>query len=225
MNQTFPNIKFVINDKLYNKDPESSELGKSIIMHSIELIDELGYEQFTFKKLGEVIKSNESSIYRYFDSKHNLLIYLCSWYWLWLDYQIMVSLMNSYSIDEKLKSILRHIVEVCPDNKITAHINETKLQNIVIAEFHKTFMTKAVEEENKMGFYLVYKNIVYRLIKIIVEINPDYQYAESLASTVVQGSLHQHFLRLHLKTITNFKNDDEMVQFYYDLIVNTLKYK
>jgi hypothetical protein len=86
-------------------------------------------------------------------------------------------------------------------------------------------MTKAVEEENKMGFYLVYKNIVYRLIKIIVEINPDYQYAESLASTVVQGSLHQHFLRLHLKTITNFKNDDEMVQFYYDLIVNAIKYK
>lgn len=76
MNQLSQQIKFVINEKLYNKDPESSDLGKSIIKHSIELLDELGYEQFTFKKLGEVIKSNESSIYRYFESKHNLLIYL-----------------------------------------------------------------------------------------------------------------------------------------------------
>lgn len=208
---------------MYNKDPESSDLGKSIIKYSIELLDELGYEQFTFKKLGEVINSNESSIYRYFDSKHNLLIYLCSWYWLWIDYQIMMSFTNSYSIDDKLKLILKHVVEVSPDYITTEHINETKLQNIVIAEFHKTFMTKAVDEENKMGFYLVYKNVIFRLIKLINQINPDYNYAESLASTVIQGSLHQHFLRLHLKTITNFKKDDEMIQFYYDLIINTLK--
>lgn len=223
MNQISQHIKFVINDKLYNKDPESSDLGKSIIKYSIELLDELGYEQFTFKKLGEVINSNESSIYRYFDSKHNLLIYLCSWYWLWIDYQIMMSFTNSYSIDDKLKLILKHVVEVSPDYITTEHINETKLQNIVIAEFHKTFMTKAVDEENKMGFYLVYKNVIFRLIKLINQINPDYNYAESLASTVIQGSLHQHFLRLHLKTITNFKKDDEMIQFYYDLIINTLK--
>jgi len=216
-------FKFLINDNLYNKDPESTDLGKSIIKHSIDIIEAIGYEQFTFKKLGEVILSNESSIYRYFENKHNLLIYLCSWYWLWIDYQIMMRFMNSHTLDDKLKNVLKIIIEVCPENDLNDHVNETKLQRIVIAEFHKTFMTKAVDEENKMGFYLVYKNIIFRIINLINEINPDYKYAESLASTVVQGSLHQHFLRLHLKTITTFKNDNEMFQFYYDLIINSLK--
>lgn len=48
-------FKFIINDKLYNKNPESTDLGKNIIKTSIVLIEEMGYEQFTFKKLGEAI--------------------------------------------------------------------------------------------------------------------------------------------------------------------------
>ena len=70
------NLKIAVPDKIYIKDPESSELGKRIIEHSIELIDEIGFDSFTFKKLGLKIGSNESSIYRYFESKHKLLLYL-----------------------------------------------------------------------------------------------------------------------------------------------------
>ena len=59
-------IHITINPELYTKDPESSDLGKRIIASSIEMINELGFESFTFKKLGTAINSNESSIYRYF---------------------------------------------------------------------------------------------------------------------------------------------------------------
>ena len=38
-------------NKIFIKDPESSELGKRIIEHSILLIDEIGFDSFTFKKL------------------------------------------------------------------------------------------------------------------------------------------------------------------------------
>ena len=69
-------INITINPDLYTKNPDSSELGKKIVSKSIEMINELGYEAFTYKKLGVAIGSNESSIYRYFDSKHALLIYL-----------------------------------------------------------------------------------------------------------------------------------------------------
>jgi hypothetical protein len=48
-------------------------------------------------------------------------------------------------------------------------------------------------------------------------------YKESLASTIVQGALHQHFLSLHLKTITNFNENIDKTNFYYELIMNTLK--
>ncbi len=54
---------------VYLKNPESSDLGLKIISNSIEMVNELGFESFTFKKLGERIESPESSIYRYFENK------------------------------------------------------------------------------------------------------------------------------------------------------------
>ena len=70
MDAILSNISIAINEKLYVKNPETSNLGKKIIENSILLIDEIGFENFTFKKLGDRIGSNESSIYRYFESKH-----------------------------------------------------------------------------------------------------------------------------------------------------------
>ena len=67
-------ININVSDALYLKNPESSELGKSILTNSILLINELGFETFTFKKLGEKMTSPESSIYRYFENKHMLLL-------------------------------------------------------------------------------------------------------------------------------------------------------
>jgi len=74
-------LQIVISPELYTKNPESSDLGKKIVSKSIEMIDALGFEDFTFKKLGIKIGSNESSVYRYFESKHALLVYLINWYW------------------------------------------------------------------------------------------------------------------------------------------------
>ena len=67
------NIKIVLNEGLYVKEPQDSELGRKIIKHSILLIDKLGFESFTFKKLANEIQSTEASIYRYFENKHLLL--------------------------------------------------------------------------------------------------------------------------------------------------------
>ncbi|MGZ5010791.1 MAG: TetR/AcrR family transcriptional regulator, partial [Methylobacter sp.] len=65
-----------MNDKLFLRDPEQSELGKKIILHSIQLIHKNGFEAFTFKKLAEAIGTTEAGIYRYFENKHRLLIYI-----------------------------------------------------------------------------------------------------------------------------------------------------
>jgi hypothetical protein len=46
-------IKFDINEKIFLRNPESSELGKLMVKKSIDLIYELGFEQFTFKKLAK----------------------------------------------------------------------------------------------------------------------------------------------------------------------------
>ena len=97
------NIKISVPDKIFIKDPESTKLGKRIIEHSILLIDEIGFDSFTFKKLGKQIGSNESSIYRYFDSKHKLLLYLTSWYWAWIEYQLVFATHNISDPKEKIK--------------------------------------------------------------------------------------------------------------------------
>lgn len=217
MENLLSNIKIAVNDKLYVKDPETSELGKKIIQNSIILIDEIGFEQFTFKKLGEKIQSNESSIYRYFENKHKLLVYLSSWYWTWIDYNLVFSTANITNAEEKLEKAIHIVTQNITDDLNTPNINEAILNRIIISEFTKTFLTKEVDEENKEGFFLVYKHVVNRLIEIIKEVNPNYSYAKSLASSIVEGALHQQFLKQHFKTITNFKETDDISVFFIDL--------
>ncbi|WP_396162395.1 TetR/AcrR family transcriptional regulator [Flavobacterium sp.] len=216
------NVKITINEKLYVKDPETSELGRNILKNSILLIDEIGFEAFTFKKLGEKIQSNESSIYRYFENKHKLLVYLSSWYWSWIEYNLVFATHNITNPEEKLIISLKIITQNIVDDKNTPHIDESILNRIIISDFSKTLLTKDVDEENKEGFFLVYKRLIYRLTETISLVNPNYPYAKSLASSVVQGALHQHYLKDHFKTITNLSEKDCLSDFYIDMIKKTL---
>ena len=223
MDAVLSNLKIQVNDKIYLKDPETSVLGKKIIQESIILIDEIGFEDFTFRKLGERIGSNESSIYRYFDSKHKLLLYLSSWYWSWIECKLLFATTNISNPAEKLNRAITVVTEKIIDDRETIHINEFILNKIIIAEFTKNLLTKEVDGENKEGFFLLYERVINRLIDIIIEVNPEYSFAKSLASAVVEGALHQHFLKDHLKTITNCTSNDSVTEFYIDLIEKTLR--
>ena len=223
MQNILSNIIISVNDKLYVKNPETSDLGKKIIEQSILLIDEIGFENFTFKKLGEKINSNESSIYRYFESKHNLMLYLSSWYWGWIEYRLAFATTNISDSMERLKKGITIVTEKIEDDSATQHINESILNKIIIQEFTKTLLTKEVDEENKKDFFIVYKRVINRIVELIADVNPNYAFAKSLASSIVEGALHQHFLKNHLKTITNCSETISPTDFYIDLIEKTLK--
>ncbi|WP_428224319.1 TetR/AcrR family transcriptional regulator [Flavobacterium sp.] len=222
MKNLISNFRITVHDKLYVKDPETSDLGKKIIQHSILLIDEIGFELFTFKKLGERIQSNESSIYRYFENKHKLLLYLSSWYWAWMEYNIVFTTTNLQNPVEKLEKAIEIITQNVSDDLSTPHINEAILNHIIVSEFTKTFLTKEVDEENKEGFFIVYKRVILRIVEIIQEVNPAYKYARTLATTIIEGGLHQQFVKKHFKTITDFNPTDNISEFYIDLAKNTL---
>ncbi|WP_320815363.1 TetR/AcrR family transcriptional regulator [Flavobacterium sp.] len=222
MQNLLSNLKITINEKLYVKDPETSELGRKILKNSIILIDEIGFESFTFKKLGEKIQSNESSIYRYFENKHKLLIYLSSWYWSWIEYNLVFATHNISDSLNKLCISIKIITQNIIDDKNTPHIDESILNRIIISDFSKTLLTKDVDTENKEGFFLVYKRVINRLIDMITEVNPKYPYAKSLASSIVQGALHQHYLKDHFKTITNLSDKDCLSDFYIHMIKKIL---
>jgi AcrR family transcriptional regulator len=217
------NPKLNIHDKIYLKDPETSALGKKILQQSILLIDEIGFEAFTFKKLGERIDSNESSVYRYFENKHKLLLYFSSWYWSWVEFRLVFGVANLTAPAERLKIAVTLVTEDVADADISEHIDVRLLKRIIINNFMKTFLTKEVDEEIRSGFFQIYIRVIQRLAAIIKENIPDYKYAESLASSIVEGALHQQFLKGHLHDITSCNKGTTPTDFYLSLIDTILK--
>ncbi len=222
MHTLLSNLKININEKIYLKDPESSALGKRIVENSILLIDEIGFDAYTFKKLGTKIGSNESSIYRYFESKHKLLIYLASWYWTWLEYQLVFTTNSIDNTTAKIDKAINILARTTTVDSNFSHINEVILKRIVINEYSKSYLTKEVDKENKEGYFLVYKRLVTRLHDMILAIDSNYPYAFSLASTVIDGALHQHFLKDHFTTISDLKASDAPTNYFKDLVFKTL---
>ena len=223
MQSLLSNLKIAVPEKIYVKDPESSALGKRIIEHSIVLINNIGFDAFTFKKLGILISSNESSIYRYFESKHKLLLYLSSWYWAWIEYQLVFETHSISEKKEKLKKAIEIVTRTIKEDSNFSHINEVILNTIIINENSKSFLTKEVDQENKDGYFIIYKRIVQRLRDMIIAVSPNYKYPSSMASTIIEGSLHQHFLKDHFSSITDCKQDVSPSDFFVNLTFKTLK--
>ncbi len=223
MKRLLSNIKIHVNENIYQKDPETSELGKKIIENSILLIHEIGIENFTFKKLGVKIQSNESSIYRYFENKHKLLLYLTSWYWSWVEYQLVFSTFNINDTNHKLNKAIEVLTQSVELDTTYGHINEVLLHQIVINEFSKSYLTKEVDTENKEGYFSVYKRLISRFQEMIVDVNSDYPYSSSLASTIIEGSLYQSFLKDHFTSITDCESSDDIKNYFIHLVTKTLK--
>ncbi len=217
-------IQIDISSELYSKNPDSSELGQKIISKSIELINKVGFEAFTFKKLGQLINSPESSIYRYFENKHTLLIYLTSWYWIWTEYRLVFATANIDSPTERLKRAIEILTKpVLVDNSIS-YINEILLSEIIFCESLKAYYTKKVDEENKKGYFTAYKSVVQRISDIILEIAPKFEYPHILVSTVIEGAHQQKYFAEHLPVLTDVKkNSNTISEFYRQMVFKVIE--
>jgi AcrR family transcriptional regulator len=217
-------ISLAVNDKVYLKDPRSSKLGNKIVEGAIDLIDEIGFEEFTFRKLATAIDSTEASVYRYFENKHKLLVYLTLWYWGWLEYRLVFRLVNIEDPQERLNRAITAITETVEHDSDFMQIDEIKLDKIVITESSKIYMNKLVDSDNSKGFFKPYKDLVQRVCDIILEINPDYKYPHMLVTTCIEGAHHQRFFAEHLPRLTDIlPNEDAVSTFYLDLIKKAIK--
>jgi AcrR family transcriptional regulator len=223
MDKLLSSLKININDNIYIKDPESSDLGKRIIESSIILIDEIGFDSFTFKKLGIKLNSNESSIYRYFESKHKLLLYLTSWYWCWLEYQLVFATNNISDPVLKLEIAINILTKTTNLDANYSHIDEIILKRIIINEYSKSYLTKEVDSENKEGYFATFKRLVTRLKDIILSVNSNYQHPFSLASSVIDGALHMQFIKDHFSSISDFRETNEPTVYFKNLVFNAIK--
>ncbi len=218
-------VQIKMNEKLFLRDPEQSELGKKIIQNSILLIYKNGFEAFTFKKLALDIGSTEAGIYRYFENKHRLLIYLTAWYWSWLEYQVTFQTNNIQDPVVKLKMIIDLLATTVEDDIRTSYVDESLLHQIIITEGTKAYLTKRVSEDNKDHLFKPYKDLCAIIGKMILECNPHYKYPKSLASTIIEMAHFQNFFMTNLPSLTDFgenKDESEIVRFLEDLVFSSL---
>ncbi|MDO9275442.1 MAG: TetR/AcrR family transcriptional regulator [Lutibacter sp.] len=219
-------VQIKMNEELYLRNPESSELGKKIIEHGIQLIHKNGFEAFTFKKLADEINSTEASVYRYFENKHHLLIYIVAWYWSWLEYQISFQTNNLTNPIIKLKKIIKLLATSVEDDEKTNYVDESLLHQIIISEGSKVYLTKHVGEDNKHHFFQPYKELCAVIGTIISEFNPSYKYPKSLATTIIEMAHFQNYFMVNLPLLTDFgenKDETEIILFLEDLVFSSIK--
>lgn len=218
-------VQILVTERVYLRNPQDSDLGSRIISNSILLIDELGFEAFTFKKLAAKIGSTEASIYRYFENKHKLLIYLMSWYWNWLAYRLALNLSNIEIPDDRLKIAIQTISDPIEEDPAFVDINEKALFRIVIAESSKAYLSKEVDSDNREGYFGAFKNLTSLLKTIISEVNPNYPYPSSLASTIIETAHQQRFFAGHIPALCDCidSKKDEAGIFVISLALNSLK--
>ena len=204
-------ITLNINPKIYLKDPTTTSLGNKILEHGILLLDELGLEEFSFRKLATAISSTESSIYRYFENKHYLFIYILNWYWEWMSTRIDINLMNIDDPLIKLKKVIKTLVDSSSNNADAPFIDEEVLHRIVVREGAKAYHHKLVDDENAYGFFLSYKALCKKIGNVFLEINSKFGYPKALASTLVESANNNIYFAKHLPRLTDieFNNDNE----------------
>ncbi len=215
-----------MNEGLFLRNPENTELGRNIIKHGIQLIAQYGFEVFTFKKLAEDIGTTEAGIYRYFENKHLLLIYIIAWYWGWLEYQISFETNNITNPVVKLKKVIKLLATTVEDDATTSYVNESLLYQIVISEGSKAYLTKQVGEDNSHQFFKPYKDLCSVVGNIILECSPKYKYPRSLATTVIEMAHFQNFFMNNLPALTDFgknKTESNIILFLNDLVFSTIK--
>ncbi|MFN8673027.1 MAG: TetR/AcrR family transcriptional regulator [Candidatus Sericytochromatia bacterium] len=196
-------FRLKLDKALYIKDPEETILGKEIVSKSIELIYELGFEKFTLKKLANHINSNEPSIYRYFENKQQLLIYLLSWYWTWIEFNIDNNTRNIKDPRERIKIIIKIISNSLTYDAKFTHINEEKLGLIAIRSYQGLFINK------DKNIFSAFDSLCNKVSKVINELDSNYKLPKTIAISLIKIIQEQLFLKFNFPDMTELKDDND----------------
>jgi hypothetical protein len=219
-------LSFKVNEHIYLRDPESSELGKQIVKNAIDLIYELGFEHFTFKKLATKMSTTEASIYRYFENKHRLLLYILNWYWSYMEFLVDFTIQNIQDPKEKLIKIITLFTQSLPESLGQLDYNKSYFNQIVLSESSKVYLIKEVKEINSFQVFKPYKDLCNKVSEVMLSLNPTYAYSRSLSSTLIETAHSQQYFSKNLPRLTDISSEkDEKFVFNYlnQLVFSALK--
>lgn len=197
-----------MSDKLYLRDPQTTRTGQALITHSIRLIDQVGFENVTFKKIAAEMHSTEATIYRYFGNKFRLLQYLVDSYWTLINFQFGLHLNNITTPEEKLKVCI-HLLAGTRKFISVSSIDTNALQRIVISELDKTYLSRSIDKDYRNGLLDPFKETCSILSSLVREVNPQYPFPNSLVSTVLNAVTHQPFYSEHMPSFSDITADNK----------------
>ena len=154
------------------------------------------------------------------------MVYIISWYWGWLEFQIGYQTKNLTNPVSKLKNVITILATTVEDDLMTGHVDESILHQILISEGSKAFLTKQVSQDNKQEYFKPYKDLCNSVGDIILECNSKYKYPHSLASTIIEVAHLQNFFMHNLPSLTDFsksKNEDQIIAFLNDLVFSNIE--
>jgi len=197
-----PHVHLRPDPSLSLKDPEATELGRSILTEGLVLMDELGLEAFTFKKLAVQMGSTEVSLYKYFPNKQRLLQYYFQLYWLWLRQVCGRHAELAKDPREALEHVVGTICGVWPKDRPPVHLDPHALRSLVINEGMKSYLHKNVDDDNARRLFAPYKELSAFVAELMVACRKDVPMPRSFATTVIEMAHSLPFAMEHLPSLT-----------------------
>ena len=162
----------------------------------------------------------EASVYRYFENKHMLLVYLCSWYWDYLNYLIEIDTRNFSNPEKKLRIEIKTIVNSSSAQSPTDFIDQSKLHIVIAEHFFKAMFNITTSVTAKENLFANYRNLNYNLTSIVKEFNPKFKYPCAMASTIIKMSIDHSYYADQICSLTEITNCIKTKKYQIEEMIN-----
>ena len=187
---------------LHHRDPAASAVGERILKQGLFLMNELGLEAFTFKKLTEYAECTEATIYAYFPNKQRLLQYYFQLYWMWLDTHCQQQGRSLADPWKRVQGDIRALCGLWAKDAMAAQLDPRKLRALVIVEGSKSFMHRNVDEDNKLKLFQPYKDLSAHLAIELKACNKKCKHPRTFATMLIEMAHSLEFAMEHLPALT-----------------------
>jgi AcrR family transcriptional regulator len=219
-----PHVLLRPDPALFLRDPEATELGRSMLSEGLELMNELGLESFTFRKLASRMRSTEVTLYRYFPNKHRLLQYYFQLYWLWLRQLCGNQVEVAKDPEDALGRCVEAICGVWPKRLPELQLDPKALRLLVIDEGMKSYLHKQVDADNARRLFAPYKALSAFLADRLVACRADVPMPRSFATTVIEMAHSLPFAMEHLPSLTELSSRKDLRHLARHLLHRTITY-
>ena len=207
------------------RDP-ASPMGSRILSEGLVLMNGIGLEAFTFKKLAEQIGCTEVTVYHYFANKQRLLQYYFQVYWLWLATHCQQEGKGLKDPIERLRGDIKAICGMWPADARATQFDPHDLRRLVINEGSKSFMHKNVDSDNELKLFKPYKDLCAHIAVEVKAGSPRMKHARSFATTLVEMAHSLEFAMEHLPALTELserKDRKQLAAYLCDLTERYLR--